>query len=61
MKFSLYTRGISLTKYREAGKLAILKALGQVMPYRFVIKSYTAWIPSTTNVKGKGYGEDATV
>ena len=65
MKFSflniLYTRGTSLTKYREVGKLAILQALGQVVPYRLVIKLYTAWILPTTNIKGKGYGEDATV
>ena len=57
MKFSLLntlsTREISLTKYREVGKLAVLKALGQVMSYRHVIKSYTAWILPTTNVKAK--------
>ena len=58
---TLYTRGSSLTKYREAGKFAALQALGQVVPYRFVIKSYTAWILPTTNIKGKGYGEDTTV
>ena len=58
---NFYTRGSSLTKCREAGELAILQALGQVMPYRFVIKSYTAWILPTTNIKGKGYGKDATV
>jgi hypothetical protein len=65
MEFSLpnmlYTRGFTLTKYRETGKLAILQALGQMMPYRFVIKLYTAWILPITNIKGKGYGEDAAV
>ena len=57
MKFSLlntlYTRKIiTLTKYREADKVAILQALGQVVPYRFVIKLYTAWILSTANLTG---------
>ena len=40
----------NFSKYREAGKLAILQALEQVMPYRSVIKLYTAWIFPTTNV-----------
>ena len=65
MKFSflntLYTRGSSLTKCREGGELAILQALGQAMPYRLVIKSYTAWILPTPNIKGRGHGKNTTV
>ena len=44
MEFSLldtlYTGGILLTKYKEAGKLAISEAFGQVMPHKFVIILY---------------------
>ena len=45
----------------EAFKLALLQAPGQMMPYRFVTKSYTAWIFPTAYIKSNACGKNTTV